>query len=299
MNNSVLMNTWPRGCCTQWRVQCEVFRYGNTWGSRWPSHKYIEHHLLFRLFPPLWRDDGQSTRRRNLLLVFLQLLLQLQDLTGFKHGNKQQVEVIDLMILIITMLIKTIRMIIITYNNNDDDDKDKKSSYLLLLFLTYDSVLANMAVQVDDVTLDLARKETTWIDWAKKNTSSTCWGLKGIILELVEKKKKTLDFDTDWSLDFLGPVGVLQCVESVIVHLGRRTDVGNHHRATVAAQGVFEYPCQLAVSVRYKGLLFLKANRKPHVGPPDETRPHIYVPFLHSTQFEVTHKIWKTSCGFW
>lgn len=86
------------------------------------------------------------------------------------------------------------------------------------------------------------------------------------------------DFNTDWSLDFLGPVGILQCVENVVVHLGRRTDVGNHHRTAVAAQGVFEYPCQLAVSVRYKGLLFLQPDRKPYVGPPNETLADIYVP---------------------
>lgn len=128
-----------------------------------------------------------------------------------------------------------------------------------------------------------------WPMWLSRLTTLllTWWG-RGrtcIIVQrncLIYRELITIEerhgFDTDWSLDFLGPVGILQCVESVVVHLGRRTDVGNHHRTTVAAQGVFEYPCQLAVSVRYKGLLFLQPDRKPYVGPPNETVADIYVP---------------------
>ena len=45
---------------------------------------------------------------------------------------------------------------------------------------------------------------------------------------------------TNRRLDLLGSVSVLQCVVSVVVHLGRRANVRNHDRPAVPAQGVFQ-----------------------------------------------------------
>ena len=55
---------------------------------------------------------------------------------------------------------------------------------------------------------------------------------------------------THLSLDLLSAVGVLERVVGVLKAEPRGTDVCDHDCATVAPEGIFEEPSQLAVAVR-------------------------------------------------
>ena len=52
------------------------------------------------------------------------------------------------------------------------------------------------------------------------------------------------------SLDLFCPVSILECVVSVLVAEPGRTDVGDHHCATVSPEGVLQKTGQLAVAIR-------------------------------------------------
>lgn len=136
------------------------------------------------------------------------------------------------------------------------------SHYLLPLLLTYYCVLAYVTVQADDITLQLI---------GEGRETKQC--LKFIHLESIsafnsELKMTTQDSrSTHRGLDLLGPVGIFQCVVSIIVWVGWGAHIGNHNRPAVATQGVFKYPRQLAVSVWNMSFLTLQQNRKVCISP--------------------------------
>mmetsp|Transcript_5675 Transcript_5675/g.13068 ORF Transcript_5675/g.13068 Transcript_5675/m.13068 type:complete len:369 (-) Transcript_5675:333-1439(-) len=55
-------------------------------------------------------------------------------------------------------------------------------------------------------------------------------------------------------LDILGAVGILEGVERLLELVARRRNVGNHNRAAVPPERVFQKACQLRVPVRHEAL---------------------------------------------
>lgn len=134
------------------------------------------------------------------------------------------------------------------------------SRYLLSLLLTYHCILANVTVQADNITLQLIGKRRE----EKEHDLSTITALASkvtIIKKYGKKQNKQTIVNTNRWLYLLGPVGIFQRVVGVIKWLGWGANVGNHNCPAVATQGVLQYPCQLAVPVRYVSLLTLKQRR--------------------------------------
>ncbi len=63
--------------------------------------------------------------------------------------------------------------------------------------------------------------------------------------------------------DLLGAVGIFESVVRIFIEERGRADVRDHHSSAVSTEGVFEEPCQLAISVRNMCLLTLRTKNKP------------------------------------
>ena len=108
------------------------------------------------------------------------------------------------------------------------------------------------------------------MSWFKRDSSIYSSSFTSVLLQLTTMKQYN-NLNTNRWLYLLGPVGIFKCVVGVIIWLGWGANIGNHDRSAVASQGVLQYPCQLAVSVRYVSFLALKQMRTMHISHRNKT----------------------------
>ncbi len=81
------------------------------------------------------------------------------------------------------------------------------------------------------------------VDWCKElflqDSQRGCAACLGVLIDA-------------WDIaDTLGTIGIAQSAQGLLKVCLCRANVGNHHSLGVAAQGILEQPCQLAIPVWY------------------------------------------------